>query len=230
MKDTLFVIPARGGSKGVPGKNVKLLNGKPLICYSIDYARKFTSDDNICVSTDDEGIIKIVEDYGLKVPFTRPSKLATDNANTNDVLLHAYNFYSTSRFDKIVLLQPTSPFRKEESLKEALNIYSRDVDMVVSVFETESNPYYVLFEENTDGLLYKCKKSDKTRRQDLPKVYELNGSIYLINVKSLLEKKAIGNFTTIKKVLMDKLHSTDIDTPMDWMYCEFLIEKGLIND
>jgi len=201
-----------------------------LICYSIDYARKFTTDDNICVSTDDEGIIKIVEDYGLKVPFKRPSQLATDNANTNDVLLHAYNFYSTLRFDKIVLLQPTSPFRKEESLKEALNIYSKDVDMVVSVFETESNPYYVLFEENTDGLLYKCKKSDITRRQDLPKVYELDGSIYLINVKSLLEKKTIGNFTTIKKVLMDKLHSSDIDTPMDWMYCEFLIEKGLIND
>jgi len=230
LKDTLFVIPARGGSKGVPRKNVKLLNGKPLICYSIDYARKFTTDDNICVSTDDEGIIKIVEDYGLKVPFKRPSQLATDNANTNDVLLHAYNFYSTLRFDKIVLLQPTSPFRKEESLKEALNIYSKDVDMVVSVFETESNPYYVLFEENTDGLLYKCKKSDITRRQDLPKVYELDGSIYLINVKSLLEKKTIGNFTTIKKVLMDKLHSSDIDTPMDWMYCEFLIEKGLIND
>ncbi len=85
----LVIIPARGGSKGIPHKNIKLLGSKPLICYAIDVARKFTSDENICVSTDDDEIIKVVEDYGLNVPFKRPDSLATDNVGTNGVLLHA---------------------------------------------------------------------------------------------------------------------------------------------
>ena len=88
----LVIIPARGGSKGIPHKNVKELNGKPLICYSIDAARQLTTDENICVSTDDDVIIKVVEDYGLKVHFKRPAELATDCAGTNGVLLHAWSF------------------------------------------------------------------------------------------------------------------------------------------
>ena len=100
----LVIIPARGGSKGIPHKNIKELGGKPLICYAIDAARKFTTDDNICVSTDDADIIKVVEKYGLSVPFKRPDYLATDNAGTNGVLLHALKFYEEKgcRFDMIV--------------------------------------------------------------------------------------------------------------------------------
>ena len=89
----LIIIPARGGSKGIPHKNIKLLNGKPLICYSIDIARQYTTDENICVTTDDNEIISVVEQYGLKVPFVRPAELATDTASSNDVLVHALNFY-----------------------------------------------------------------------------------------------------------------------------------------
>ena len=89
MNDILVVIPARGGSKGLPGKNIKNLGDKPLICYSIDVARAITFDDNICISTDDPKIIDVVEQYGLKVPFVRPAELASDTATTNDVLLHA---------------------------------------------------------------------------------------------------------------------------------------------
>ena len=88
----LYIIPARGGSKGIPHKNIKLLNGKPLIYYTIDVARQLTTDDHICVSTDDDEIIEVVENYGLKVPFIRPDYLATDTSTTNDVLLHAINF------------------------------------------------------------------------------------------------------------------------------------------
>ena len=106
----LVIIPARGGSKGIPHKNIKELEGKPLICYTIDAARKFTTDDNICVSTDDDAIIKVVEAYGLRIPFKRPGYLATDNAGTNGVLLHALDFYERkgNQYDMVVLLQVTS--------------------------------------------------------------------------------------------------------------------------
>jgi len=120
MMNILYLIPARGGSKGIPHKNIKSLAGKPLIYYSIDVARELTTDDNICVSTDDNEIIKVVENYGLKVPFKRPDELATDNATTNDVILHAINFYESigKQYDIIVLLQPTSPLRKSQHVKE----------------------------------------------------------------------------------------------------------------
>ena len=106
----LYVIPARGGSKGIPHKNIKLLHGKPLIYYSIDIARSLTNDEHICVSTDDEEIIKVVSDYGLKVPFVRPRELANDTASTNDVLIHALKYYESigKNYTAIVLLQPTS--------------------------------------------------------------------------------------------------------------------------
>ncbi len=228
VDNTLFIIPARGGSKGIPGKNIKPLGGKPLIYYSIDFARQFTSDENICVSSDSNEIIEVVEKYGLKTPFKRPEKLATDHANSNEVIIHAVEYYQSLGVDynKIVLLQPTSPFREKQTLGNAFDIYSESCDMVVSVKETTSNPYYVLFEEDADGFLKKSKESNATRRQDAPVVYELNGSIYLINVKSLLKKHEMSNFTKVKKVLMDDLHSLDIDTHLDWAFAEFLIEKN----
>ena len=114
----LVVIPARGGSKGIQHKNIKELGGKPLICYTIDVARQFITDDNICVTTDDDAIIKVVEDYGLKVPFKRPDYLATDTCGSNEVIQHAYKFYVEQgrNYDAILLLQPTSPFRRIEDV------------------------------------------------------------------------------------------------------------------
>src|SRR5690554_4054145 len=117
----LYIIPARGGSKGVPGKNIKLLGGKPLIYYSIEVARALAKDEDICVSTDDERIKEVVEKTGLKIPFIRPAELGTDSASTYDVLLHAINFYSAQgkEYDLIILLQPTSPLRKVEHVQKA---------------------------------------------------------------------------------------------------------------
>ena len=131
----LVIIPARGGSKGIPHKNIKPLNGKPLICYSIDVARQFTSDQNICVSTDDDKIIDVVEQYGLQVPFKRPAELATDTASSNDVLLHVLNFYEQQgkTFDVIILLQPTSPFREVGFLKEAMSLFDAIKNQIVYV-------------------------------------------------------------------------------------------------
>ena len=149
--DILFVITARGGSKGLPGKNIKDLCGKPLIAYSIDVARAFVDDEHICVSTDSDEIKMVVENYGLSVPFLRPDYLATDTATSNDVLVHAVNFFKNldRNYKKLVLLQPTSPLRTIEDVMGAIELYRDDIDMVVSV--TKSHAPAVLCKENEDG-------------------------------------------------------------------------------
>lgn len=217
------VIPARGGSKGVPGKNIKDLNGKPLIQYTIDAARELFEDDKIIVSTDSPEIKKVVEGIGLEVPFLRPEALATDQAGTYEVLLHAIDFMEKRgvKNETLVLLQPTSPFRTSKHIKEALALYNNKIDMIASVKETSSNPYYVLKEENEAGFLETSKKGNFKTRQECPKVWELNGAIYIINIQSLKEKP-INQFTKVKKYLMDKVSSHDIDSMMDWEMAELL--------
>lgn len=225
-----MVIPARGGSKGVPRKNIKLLNGKPLIEYTIDAAQKVFEKKHICVSTDDIEIKNTVESLGLEVPFIRPEALSTDTSSTFEVLLHALEFYENNGYiaDTLVLLQATSPFRTEKNITEALNEFDESCEMVVSVCETKSNPYYVLKEENAQGWLESSKVDDFTRRQDCPKVYELNGAIYIINVKALKSVKALSEFTRVKKYVMDEQSSHDIDTLYDWKVAE-IITSEVIN-
>lgn len=224
----LYVIPARGGSKGIPRKNIKLLNGKPLISYAIDTARSLATDDNICVSTDDDEIIQVVENYGLKVPFKRPEYLATDSAGTNEVLLHALDFYEKQgqHYDVIVLLQPTSPFRSAKHVEEAVKLYSSEVDMVVSVKEATANPYYNCFEENQEGVLQISKGDGHyTRRQDAPKVYEYNGAVYVINTNSL-KQRTLSQFNKRVKYVMDDFHSLDLDNMNDWVFAECLMKNN----
>lgn len=223
----LVIIPARGGSKGIPHKNIKPLAGKPLIHYTIDVARQIVADEDICVSTDDSEIIQCVEEYGLKVPFVRPEELATDTAGTYEVLLHALNFYEQQgkQFDVVLLLQNTSPFRTANQVKEALALYQSDIDMVVSVKECSANPYYCVFEENQDGYLKICKGDGNiTRRQDAPKVYEYNGAIYAINPQSL-KQMPLNKFSRRIKYVMDEQSSLDLDTMNDWKMAELIISQ-----
>lgn len=219
----LFLIPARGGSKGIPGKNIKPLAGKPLIYYTIDAARELAADEDICVSTDSIEIKKVVEDYGLVVPFVRPKELATDEASTEEVIRQALNFYHNRgvKYDLIVLLQPTSPLRKGIHIKEALERFTEGKGMVVSVKETKSNPYYILFEENGKGFLEKSKEGNFTRRQDCPRVYELNGAIYIIEVRKFI-KSGLKDINRIK-YCMDEESSVDIDSKLDWLVCEAIL-------
>ena len=225
----LVVIPARGGSKGVPGKNIKLLNQKPLIHYTIEAARKVFEDQYIYVSTDSTDIKSISEQTGLQIPFLRPEFLATDEAKTEDVLIHSINYF----FDKndyypdyIVLLQPTSPFRNGTHIREAISLFDKNCDMIVSVKETKSNPYYMLFEEEEDGFIKKSKNGTFTRRQDCPKVWELNGAIYVINCESLISK-GMKNFNKILKYEMEEVFSLDIDTNMDWKIAEAILQDNI---
>lgn len=229
---TLFLIPARGGSKGIPGKNIKKLGGKPLICHAIDQARALTDQENICLSTDSPEIREVAENYGLPVPFLRPAVLATDNAGSYETMIHALDYYKSQGkiYDTLVLLQPTSPFRQAHHIQEAITLFEQhpECEMVVSVKEAECNPYYAAFIENAEGYLSPIfKEKQFTRRQDCPKVYQYNGAIYIIKVPALYER-SLHELTPILKYPMSEYDSLDLDTPLDWKFAEFrLQDKGL---
>lgn len=228
--NSIIIIPARKGSKGLPNKNIKQLNGKPLISYSIEYAQKIKkSSDIICVSSDDERVEKIVKKYPMVEFLIRPKILAKDNTSMESVLKHLIYKYEEENlfFDSIILLQPTSPIRKIIDFKLISKKFNNKVDMVVSVKKANENPYYSLFEENKDGYLFKSKSSKITRRQDAPDVYCLNGSFFMINVNSL-KKESIFNFSKILKVEMPIERSIDIDTKYDLDYLNFLIDNKKI--
>lgn len=225
---TLFLITARGGSKGIPRKNVKLLGGKPLVCHSIDHARLFADDADICLSTDSEEIAGTARAYGLNVPFMRPSELATDTAGSYGVILHALDFYKERGvdYDRVVLLQPTSPLRTEEDIAGAIGLWSPEIDMVVSVAEAKANPYYDAFETDSEGYLHVSKGEGKyTRRQDAPKVWQYNGAVYVMSVPSL-RKGPMGSFRKVVPSPMSREHSVDLDTPLDWMVAEHLLKNS----
>ena len=223
----LYLIPARGGSKGIPQKNIKPLCGKPLIHFAIDIARELACDSDICVSTDDDEIISVVESIGLKVPFKRPDYLASDTATSSDVIVHAINFYKEKgvEYDVVVLLQPTSPFRRVDDVKGCLELYDDSLDMVTSV--KESYVSAVLCHEDEKGYLVDTLSNGATRRQDVTKYYEYNGAVYVINAKAVIEK-GLGGFNKIRKYVMPEINSLDIDVMTDWYIAESLIEKKVI--
>lgn len=224
----LILIPARKGSRGLLGKNVKPLGGKPLITYSIEYALSICDqDDLICISTDDDEVISIAESHNLIVPFKRPDELSSDFASTEDVMRHAVHFFENQElfFDLIVLLQPTSPFREKIDFQQVVDAYDDDCDMVVTVKESKDNPYFNLFEEDKLGYLKKSKEGDFRRRQDCPPIFAYNGSIYLIRSTSLKETRMV-HFKKIRKVIMPMERSIDIDTISDWLLAEFYFENS----
>lgn len=223
----LVIIPARGGSKGLPNKNILLLNNKPLIYYTLEVARQLFEDKYIYVSTDSLKIKHLVEKTGLTVPFIRPKSLASDVSGMHEVLIHALNHFSSfnkEKIDVIILLQPTSPLRTVDHVKSAIKIYNKNLDMVVSVKKTDSNPYYNLFEEDENNFLKKIIDSDFVTRQNCPEVWEYNGAIYIINVSSL-KKQKLHKMKKIKKYKMDKLSSIDIDDNFDFKFSEYLLNE-----
>ena len=225
----LFLIPARGGSKGIPGKNIKLLNGKPLINYSIELAREFADDSDICLSTDDTKIVECASQSGLKVPFLRPVTLSSDEAPMDGVILHAISYYADAANlpDQVILLQPTSPFRQMFHVKEALQEFTENIDMVVSVSNSKSNPYYNIFEEDQQGMLHISKGDGGiSTRQKAPPVFIFNGAIYVINVPSFLKCKSLSKLKRIKKYLMEEKYSLDIDDDHDWNRAESLFRSN----
>lgn len=223
----LYIIPARKGSKGLPGKNTKFLGGKSLIEYSIHFAlENVKNGDELCISTNDLEVVEIAKSNGVSIPFIRPEELSDDNASSYDVIMHALKFYDGlgKQFDTILLLQPTSPFRKQLDLISLINEFDDDTDMVVSVKLIKDSPYFNLFEESSEGFLKKCKDTNFVKRQDCPLVYAFNGSMYLIKIDSIRHSK-ISDFKKIKKIIMPEERSVDIDTSADWALAKFYLKS-----
>lgn len=223
----LVVIPARGGSKGIPRKNIKLLNGKPLIHYTIEAAQSIFDSSRICVSTEDFEIDTIAKQTGLSYTYFRPEKLATDTSSSHEVILDVIEHYQNQglTFETIILLQPTSPFRTSKHILEAIKLYeSSECEMVVSVKETKCNPYFNLFEENELGDLELSKKGNFTSRQSAPKTYEYNGAIYIFS-KDTIQSKQFSEFERIKKYEMSAIDSVDLDEPLDWKLAELIFNE-----
>lgn len=222
----MIVIPARGGSKGIPRKNIKPLHGRPLIHYSIDVARALAPDSHIILSTDDDEIRRVAEETGLPVPYRRPEALATDTAGSREVILDAMDWADRNgiEYDKVVLLQPTSPLRTADDVRRCVEKYTPDLDMVVTVTPAACNPYYDCFETRPDGTLHVSKGEGLyTRRQDAPKAWQFNGAVYVINPESI-RRMPLGEFPRRVPVEMPRSRSVDLDTPLDWMLVEKLME------
>ncbi|MEK3854451.1 acylneuraminate cytidylyltransferase family protein [Cytobacillus sp. FSL H8-0458] len=225
----LAVICARGGSKGVPNKNIRLLNGKPLIAYTIELAKEYKKFHRIIVSTDSEEISKVAEQYGAEVPFLRPNELSLDHSPKIPVLQHAVKFLQeqeNEKYDLIVDLDPTSPLRTIQDIDNCINkMIKYRPNVVFSVTKAHKNPYFNMVEEK-DGKVYLSKqlKHPVSRRQDAPAVFELNASVYVYQPDFLLKTNSIFTDNSMA-VEMPEERSIDIDRPIDFEFIEFLMNK-----
>lgn len=227
MGATIFIIPARFGSKGLPGKNLKILGGKPLIAYSIEFALNVKEEqDEICVTTNDDEVFNIATNFGVPPIFKRPQELSSDTASSSEVISHVISEYKkiNKTFDTIVLLQPTSPFRKISDYIGMKKLYlEKNAEMVVSVKISKENPFFNLFKENSEGKLERfIADNSYTRRQDCPSTFAYNGSIYVVSVFAFEQIKSFA-FNQIYKYLMPEERSIDIDTPVDWVLAEYYL-------
>ena len=229
-KRILFLIPARKGSKGLPNKNMKILGDFPLIKYSFDFAKSVaSSNDEVCVSTNDETIFNYFEKQSAKPQFIRPDHLSTDTSTSDSVIEHALGFFKKQDkyFEYVLLLQPTSPFRLRKdffSIFESMDIHT---EMVVSVVKCKNSPYFNQFKEINNENLVPIPINDSkifTRRQDLPSIYAYNGAYYFFHVKAF-EKEKKMKFNKIKKFEMPYWRSLDIDNNDDWELAKFYLSK-----
>ena len=225
----LAIITARGGSKGLPGKNIKTLDGKPLIAWTIDAAKHSKYIDQVILSSDDADIIAVAEEYGCEIPFVRPAYLATDKIPTEPVIVHALDTLKEQGrdYDWVMLLQPTTPFRTSEDIDACLKqCFSEEKNSIVSV--TSAKLIYWTFTLNeTENLTPVLPGGVGTRRQDLPKTYCLNGAIYFARVSTFREQGTFIGANT-GAYLMSEERSLDIDTPLDWTIAEVLTKSDTL--
>lgn len=226
-KTILAIIPARGGSKGIPGKNIKQLADKPLIAWTIEEAKKSKYIDRLILSSEDEEIISVAKEWGCEVPFVRPKELALDETPGIEPVIHAINTL-VEKYDYVCLLQPTSPLRKVEDIDGCIEkCVKNNADSCVSVTEVDKHPYWMYEKGSDEKLISLFKDRFVTRRQDLPKVYILNGAIYLGKSEFILEKHTLINTETIA-FEMNKQESIDIDTYDDFEKVEACLKKVII--
>lgn len=215
-KRVIAIVPARGGSKGIKNKNIVDIAGKPLIAYSLNAAQESKYIDAIVVSTDSAQIADVAEKYGASVPYLRPDKLATDTAKTIDVIVELLNTLSNRGdiYDILVLLQPTSPLRTAEDIDRALEMHIENQGAsIVAVSEVADHPVLMRYVDENGKLDKLLNENSTVRRQDMRKVYRVNGAIYInrieeINAATSFNDNELG-------YIMSKERSVDIDTPVD---------------
>ena len=220
----LGLIPARGGSKGVPRKNIRPLAGRPLIAWTIEAARQSRIIDRMVLSSDDDEIIAIATALGAEAPFVRPPELATDEADALSVVRHALGQLADP-YDYLVLLQPTSPLRQSEDIDRTVELCARTGAPCVSVCEPDKSPYW-MFECGRDGHLIPLFNTLPKRRQDAPAVAVLNGAVYAARTDQL---RAGLDFLRPETVyyMMPKERSIDIDREIDFAVAELMIKERL---
>jgi CMP-N,N'-diacetyllegionaminic acid synthase len=225
----LGVVPARGGSKAIPRKNLAVLANKPLIAWTLEVALESGSLDRLVISTDDPQIAEIGKKLGAEVPFLRPTELATDTSTSMDVILHAIRWFDDNeRYqpDYVLLLQPTSPLRTVTDIRESIKLaLAKRADSVVSVCETHLHPLWMKGVNEEGRLVHLHPQSAApTRRQDLPSVFALNGAIYLALRTFLLSERTFVSDRTYAYVMPEN-RSLDVDTPWDLYLADLILRN-----
>ena len=221
---TIATICARGGSRGLPGKNIRTFAGRPLIAHTIEHALECADIDGVYVSTDDERIAAAAVAAGATVPYLRPAYLATDISDKLPAVEHLVAHLESmgERIGRVVDLQPTSPLRDSSDISAALRVRS-DAQLIVSVSKAQDNPYFNMVGAGPDGLVRLSKGTGTARRQDAPAVYALNGSIYVWHRQALSHAAVHGLWSvTAAPYVMPRWKSVDIDTIDDFEYAQWL--------
>jgi len=234
-KKILALILARGGSKGLPKKNIKMLLDKPLIAWSIDEGKKSKYIDKVVVSTDDKEIADVAKKYDADVPFYRPVELASDTASSMDAIFHAISWFENAgeKFDILVLLEPTSPLRESSDLDSAIEMLlsNNNAQSIVGVSKVESmHPVFLSKIENNLLCPYINEKFQAKRRQDIDELYFFEGSLYISYIDALKEKKGFYHDKTMGYIV-PKWKSFEIDDITDFIIIEALLnakEKNLL--
>ena len=226
----LALVAARGGSKRLPGKNIRLLGGRPLINWTIGLADRIGSSADVLVSTDDQEIASVSAAAGAWVPWLRPEHLASDRASSVDVLLHALDYYESvrGRVDGLILLQPTSPFRRLSTVLKGMSKFEeRSKPAVVGVSPAATHPA-LCFRLQNGALAPYHEDSVATRSQDSSPAVEVNGLLYIISPDQLRAEKTFFPKNAVPVVTQDDIEALDIDTQWDWLCAEKALEAGLV--
>jgi len=223
----LTLITARGGSKRIPGKNIRVLGGKPLIQWSIDVAEGIDSICDTLVSTDDSEISEVAKNAGAMVPWLRPAELATDTASSEAVALHALDWYEKEkgRVDGLLLLQPTSPFRSQETINRGIALFTEHNHRpVVGVSPASSHPMWCFKLENGGVRKFVEGSGMNLRSQDLPPAFVINGAFYLITPEDLRRLRSFHDDSMVPLIVNEPRESLDIDTEWDWMIADSILK------
>lgn len=224
----LAIIPARGGSRRLPGKNIKRLHGKPLLQWAIESVSGVKDINRVIVSTDCPEIAEIAEKSGAEVPFIRPAELASSTSPSVDVIKHALQFYEAQgeHFDYVLLLQPTSPIRNAQHTQGAIELLKeKHADAVVSVCECDHSPLWsntLPDDQSMESFIRPELKN--TRSQDLPDYFRLNGAIYITKVSRFFEENSLLLSSNIYAYIMDGESSVDIDHELDFLLAETILK------